>query len=31
VRELPLQKKGQTNARRALNVCVEVADLILEP
>ena len=31
VRELPVQKKGQANARRALNVCLEVADLILEP
>jgi predicted glycosyltransferase len=31
VRELPVQKKGPTNARRRLHVCQEVADLILEP
>jgi predicted glycosyltransferase len=31
VRELLVRKKGQTNARRALDVCVEVANLILEP
>jgi predicted glycosyltransferase len=31
VRELQVQKKGPANARRALDVCGEVADLILEP
>ncbi len=31
VRELPVKKKGQVNARRALSVCNEVVDLILEP
>jgi predicted glycosyltransferase len=30
VRDLPIQKKGPTSARRAVNVCTEVADLILE-
>ena len=30
VRDLPIQKKGPTNARRAVHVCTEVADLILE-
>jgi predicted glycosyltransferase len=30
VRELPIQKKGPTNARRAVHVVGEVADLILE-
>jgi len=31
VRDLPLQKKGLTNAHRAVHVAGEVADLILEP
>ncbi|HEV7474627.1 MAG TPA: DUF354 domain-containing protein [Pyrinomonadaceae bacterium] len=31
VRELPVQKKGPASGRGALNVCREVADLILEP
>jgi hypothetical protein len=31
VRKVAVQKKGPTSARRALNVCREVADLILEP
>jgi predicted glycosyltransferase len=30
IRELPLQKKGPANARRAVHVAGEVADLILE-
>jgi predicted glycosyltransferase len=30
IRDLPLQKKGPTNARRAVHVAGEVADLILE-
>ena len=30
VRDLPIQKKGPTNARRAVHVCTEVADLILQ-
>jgi predicted glycosyltransferase len=30
VRDLPIQKKGPTNARRAIHVVGEVADLILE-
>jgi predicted glycosyltransferase len=30
VRDLPIQKKGTTNARRAVHVAREVADLILE-
>jgi uncharacterized protein len=30
VRDLPIQKKGPTNARRAVHVASEVADLILE-
>ena len=31
VRDLPVQKKGPVNARRAVQVAGEVADLILEP
>jgi len=30
VRDLPIKKKGPTIARRAVHVCTEVADLILE-
>jgi predicted glycosyltransferase len=30
VRRLPIQKKGPTNARHAVHVCTELADLILE-
>jgi predicted glycosyltransferase len=31
IRDLPLQKKGPTNARREVQVVAEVANLILEP
>ena len=30
IRDLPLQKKGPANARRAVHIAVQVADLILE-
>jgi predicted glycosyltransferase len=30
VRDLSIQKKGPTSARRAVHVCTEVADLILQ-